>query len=72
VFLLSGLFFLLFFSITSADTVSITSKRANIRSSPETNYSIIATASEEQTFERLDSQGNWMKIDLGGGRSVVG
>jgi uncharacterized protein YraI len=57
-----------FATLASAETITVTAPKANIRSGPGTGYRIIDSAKKGETLKSIERREGWIKVRLKGGR----
>ena len=55
-------------TLVSAETITVTAPKANIRSGPGTGYKIIDSAKKGENLESIERREGWIKVRLKGGR----
>ena len=55
-------------TLVSAETITVTAPKANIRSGPGTEYKIIESAKKGENLESIERREGWIKVRLKGGR----
>ena len=55
-------------TLVSAETITVTAPKANIRSGPGTGYKIIDVAKKGETLESTERREGWIKVRLRGGK----
>ena len=62
------LLFLSLATLVSAETITVTASKANIRSGPGTGYKIIDSAKKGENLKSIERREGWIKVWLKGGR----
>jgi len=55
-------------TLVSAETITVTASKANIRSGPGTGYKVIDVAKKGETLESIERKEGWIKVRLKGGK----